>query len=121
MDMAQTFRRYETESGLPDGRRPALEVVRDTSSDLADGAPPAEARSWHSAALGAVLGLVATTTAITVIGSLAGMDVGGAFGLGAFVGAFSGVGFGFMMGGVASLAREFDAHPADVLVHDQRD
>jgi hypothetical protein len=118
MHMAQTLHRYESESSLVE-TRPRLEVVRGASADLPDGASPAEARSWRSAAVGAVLGFVATTTGITVIGSLAGMDVGAAFGLGAFVGTFSGVGFGFMMGGVASLARAFDAHPPEAMVHDQ--
>jgi hypothetical protein len=111
--MAEPARTYNLAPTVVERTRPPLEVVRD--APIVHGAesapPPGEARAWRSAAIGAAIGFTVAALAITVIGTLAGIGAGGAFGLAVFVGAFGGVGFGFMMGGMASLARELDAHP----------
>jgi hypothetical protein len=70
--------------------------------------PPAGANAWRSAVVGAVLGFVSTTVLITIVGTIAGITIAGAFGVGVFVGGFGGIGFGFMMGGMTGLGTLVD-------------
>lgn len=57
----------------------------------------------RSGMIGALVGFVVSTIAVTVGGSLAGIEPGAAFGLGAFTGMWGGAGFGFMMGATIPL------------------
>ncbi len=59
--------------------------------------------------IGAASGFAIVTVAITVAGTLGGIQPGSAFGLGVFVGIWGGGGFGFMMGAILFLARHTDA------------
>src|SRR5690349_7603197 len=117
--MAEPARRYDAPSSIVEETQSPLEVVRDALANPVESALSAEGGPWRSAAIGAALGFAIATVGITVIGTLAGIGAGGALGLAVFVGAFGGIGFGFMMGGVASLAHQFEAHPVRVIVDEQ--
>lgn len=69
----------------------------------------------RGAAIGAACGFVGLTVVIFIVGTLGGIGPAGALGLGLFVGAFGGVGFGFMMGGMLALTKHTPAPcgPAD--------
>jgi hypothetical protein len=112
--MAEPARTYNPAPTVLESTRPPLEVVRDvpTVHAVESGPPLGEVRAWRMAAIGAAIGFTVAAVAITVIGTLAGIGAGGALGLAVFVAAFGGIGFGFMVGGMAGLARELDAHPA---------
>jgi hypothetical protein len=107
--------------------RPALEIVRDdlgttkATPDASDASTAAgEPNLGRSAMIGAVIGFFAAMTTVTVVGTLGGMDPGSAFGMGCFVGFWSGGGFGFMSGGTIAFARHLDAlHAARSTVHGQ--
>ena len=87
--------------------RPALALVRGAvGGDTPESEMPCIGRS---AAIGYVIGFIASVVIITVAGTLAGLGLGASFGLGAFVGVWGGGGFGFMMGGTVPLARYLDA------------
>lgn len=66
----------------------------------------------RGALIGAIIGFVLLTTFVTVAGTLAGYGFPSALGLGTFVGAWGGIGFGVMMGGTIPLARFMDAASA---------
>ena len=93
--------------------RPALELVRNepvTPLDARDASTAsAEPNIGRSAMIGAVIGFFAVMIAITVGGTLGGIEPGSAFGIGCFVGLWGGGGFGFMMGGTIPFARHLDA------------
>jgi hypothetical protein len=109
--------------------RPALEIVRNvvvTTEAAADASAPSTATGepniGRSAMIGAVSGFFAVMIAVTVVGTLFGMDPGSAFGMGCFVGFWGGGGFGFMMGGTIPFARHLDAlHATRSTVHGQGD
>ena len=89
--------------------------MADTAQTLVTHARPGESpepNTWRNAAVGATVGFLLTAVVITVAGTLAGIGAGGALGLALFVAAFGGVGFGFMMGGMASFANQLDGHAA---------
>lgn len=98
--------------------RPPLEAVRDIP-ETADASPTAgsgEPNVGRNAVLGYVIGFLAVTVAITVAGTLGGLGFVASLGLGTFVGAWGGGGFGFMVGGTVPFARHLDArsaHPTD--------
>jgi hypothetical protein len=109
--------------------RPALEIVRNdvvtteaTADATAASTAAGEPNFGRSAMIGAVIGFFAAMIAVTVVGTLGGMDPGSAFGMGCFVGFWSGGGFGFMAGGTIPFARHLDAlHAARSTVHGQGD
>src|SRR5690606_8540178 len=61
---------------------------------------------------GALGGFVAVVVAVTASGIALGYDVAATIGLAAFSGVWAGVGFGFMMGGSLTFARQFDEEHA---------
>jgi hypothetical protein len=67
-----------------------------------------EPRWGRGAAIGYVIGFLVVATGITVGGSLGGLGFGPSLGLGCFVGAWGGGGFGFMLGGTLPLAHQLD-------------
>jgi hypothetical protein len=79
------------------------EAIRTTNDDPEVG---------RTLVLGAVIGFVVTTIVVTVAGTLAGIGSASSLGLGAFIGAWGGAGFGFMMGGSVAFAHQFDRPPA---------
>lgn len=109
--------------------RPALEIVRNdlVTTEVAPDASDAstatgEPNIGRSAMIGAVSGFFAVMLAVTVVGTVGGMNPGSAFGMGCFVGFWGGGGFGFMMGGTIPFARHLDAlHAARSTVHGQGD
>jgi hypothetical protein len=119
MDMSEIAQRYDAAPTV-DITRPSLELVRDALAQPTEAPARAAARPWRYAAIGGATGFVAMTLAITIIGTLSGIGLGGAFGLGIFVGGFGGIGFGFMMGGMTGLASEFTAHPKTAIPHHER-
>jgi len=76
----------------------------DESSPAEPPREPGDEAIWRRAAIGAVLGCALTVVAIAVFARLAGLNTAAALGIGAFAGIWSGVGFGFMMGGTPLLA-----------------
>ena len=68
----------------------------------------ADASVLRAAALGAVVGFVVLTIAISLGGIAGGLERSSAIGLGTFVGAWAGAGFGFMMGATLTIARHHD-------------
>lgn len=103
-----------TRAGLT---QPSLTVVRDVQAHADESG---ESRTWHHAAVGAAVGFAITAVVILVVGTLAGIGAGGALGLGLFVGGFGGVGFGFMMGGMASFAKQLDGHATAAVVRQEQ-
>jgi len=104
--------------------RPALEIVRNepvtthATSVVNDASTAAgEPNLGRSAMIGAVIGFFAVMIVVTVVGTLGGMDPGSAFGMGCFVGVWSGGGFGFMAGGTIPFARHLDALHAERSAH----
>lgn len=82
-----------------------------TTTSVPEDRPPTgevEPRWGRGAAMGYVIGFLVVATGITVGGSLGGLGFGPALGLGCFVGAWGGGGFGFMLGGTLPLARQLD-------------
>jgi hypothetical protein len=101
--MTTPARAYPDDGLSPAPPTAALVAVPD-HYDATDGVPPRPAIA-RSAAIGAVLGFVVVASVITALVTRRGYPVTAAFGLGAFVGAFGGGGFGCMMGAVLALAR----------------
>jgi hypothetical protein len=89
--------------------RPKLELIT---------APPAASPEMddgmvgRNAMIGLVIGFVLVASGITVAGTIGGLGFMPSLGLGVFVGAFSGAGFGFMFGATIPLARQLDTHSA---------
>jgi hypothetical protein len=73
----------------------------------------------RTAMIGAALGFVGVALPIAVLGTLGGLGVVSALGLGAFVGMWGGAGFGFMMGGTIPLGRQLDAAPVAAPMSDR--
>jgi hypothetical protein len=67
--------------------------------------------------LGAGLGFVVLTLATAVAGFATGIEGASAVGLAVFVGAWGGLGFGFMMGGSVALGRRMDLQSTDRSTH----
>lgn len=80
------------------------EAVSVTTSGPQALAEPGEQIIWRRAAIGAVIGFLFTLVAVGGLGTLGGLNAAAAVGIGAFAGIWSGVGFGFMMGGTPVLA-----------------
>ena len=106
--MAEAARTYQVEPSTPKVIRPPLEVVHDGDPARSSGEEPNVGRN---AMIGAAVGFLVVTVAITTAGTLGGIGFGASLGLGAFVGMWGGTGFGFMMGGTIPLARHLDARP----------
>jgi len=83
----------------------ALETADRTDTDVD---PPAGRAGFH----GALIGFALVTAAMTVVGLIGDLSLGGAIGLGVFVGVWGGVGFGAMLGATMCLARADDARIA---------
>lgn len=66
---------------------------------------PEDAEVFRSAAKGAVLGFTAIAGLVALGFVLVGVPVGGAIGVGAFIGFWGGTGFGFMIGGSSAMGR----------------
>lgn len=64
-----------------------------------------DATVGRSALIGAVIGFVAVAIGLTIAGTVGGLGFVPALGLGVFVGAWSGAGFGFMFGSSAAVRR----------------
>ena len=64
-----------------------------------------DATVGRSAVIGAVIGFVAVAIGLTMAATIAGMGFVPSIGLGVFVGAWSGAGFGFMFGSSAAVRR----------------
>ena len=101
-------------------RRPHLEIVTEsatrtpsavTDRDSVDDNAVYEARVGRGAMLGAVIGFLVVSTAITGAGVSAGLGLGASAGLGGMIGVFGGTGFGFMMGAIVPLARHTESQP----------
>lgn len=85
--------------------------MSDTTTDPGTGDQPDIARTGL---LGALAGFTLCTAAVAIAGTATGMEAGSAVGLGAFIGAWGGAGFGFMMGCTIPLARHMDrSHRAE--------
>jgi hypothetical protein len=92
-------------AGPPAGLRPAeAPAPRPDAAQPLDEPVVADQGVWRGAIVGAVLGFLFTVVLVAVGGSLAGLHPAAAIGIGAFAGIWSGVGFGFMMGGSHMLA-----------------
>jgi hypothetical protein len=64
-----------------------------------------EALVGRNALIGAIAGFLTVLVGITIGGTLAGLGVMPSLGIGLFVGAFGGTGFGFMMGATVQGAK----------------
>jgi hypothetical protein len=62
-----------------------------------------DSRLWRGSAIGAAVGLAVLMVTITVVGTLGGLKLIIALGLGAFIGLWGGSGFGMMVGGVVAI------------------
>ena len=118
--MAEPVRTFDPGPTAPSLRRPRLEIVGidPVPTDGTDHAPHEEAAIGGSAMISAAIGFFVVTIGITVAGTLGGIGFASSLGLGAFVGAFGGAGFGFMMGATIPLARRLDGRrPARSTLH----
>jgi hypothetical protein len=89
------------------GRRPIDDLPAVPAGAGTPVTPPRESGEeaiWRRAAIGAVLGFTLTVVVIASFARMAGLGTAAAVGIGAFAGMWSGVGFGFMMGGTPVLA-----------------
>jgi hypothetical protein len=84
--------------------RPVSEAVSVTVAAPETAAEPGEQIIWRRAAIGAFIGFVFTLVVVGALSTLGGLDPAAAMGIGTFAGIWSGVGFGFMMGGTPVLA-----------------
>ena len=92
-------------------QRPRLAIVPDERTlDSHAEAVAADSRTLRAAAIGGVIGFVVLTAVIWLIGTAAGLEASSALGLGAFVGAWGGAGFGFMMGATITISRHATDH-----------
>ena len=90
-----------------------LELVHDEArSPTVDHAADDEAALWRSAMIGSVVGFIVLAVGITIAGTVGGIGAASALGLGVFVGAFGGAGFGFMMGASTALVRRVEPQPS---------
>lgn len=85
--------------------RPTLALVSDASTPTHELEDAVVARY---AVIGAIIGFVIVTVGITIAGTVGGLGFVPSLGLGAFVGAWSGVGFGFMLGATVPIGRALD-------------
>ena len=89
--------------------KPSLQIVPDAVMDELDGTEPNFGRSGL---VGYLTGFLVVAVTITIAGTLAGFGFGNSAGFGAFVGIWSGGGFGFMLGATIPFARYLDAQSA---------
>lgn len=106
--MAEPVRTYDPEASSAASDPPRLRPVADAvgSDELR---PP---RIGRSGAIGYALGFVVGTAIFALAGTLVGLSVPAAIGLGAFVGVWGGGGFGFMMAATVPYALYLDAQEA---------
>jgi hypothetical protein len=107
--MTETVQIHDTGPGQDWLARPRLEAVPDAPAPAATRDEP---KVLRNSVVGAAVGFAVVAIAITVIGTLGGLGAGNAAGLGTFVGMWSGVGYGFMVGATVPLARHLDARHA---------
>ena len=71
-----------------------------------------EPNVWRNAVRGAAVGFITVTIGVAVVAAtVGGFDTASALGIGAFVGFWGGLGFGFMLGATVPLSRYLDTNP----------